>query len=391
MTVLGITVLMLLAVGFTLLASAGEAMGMRLHNSATYFVTHQAMWLGVATVFMVAAAFFDYHVWRRHSALTIAVYCAIAVLMVLVLAAPAVKGSHRWLHLFGPVRLQPSELAKIFVVIASAVFLDWAGWRIEKFWKGAVPAVLIVGALMGLAVVEPDFGATMVIGLAGGVLCFIGGMKLLHAGFLGGAGLTAVCTLLVFNKNRMSRIAAWLPDWLSSMLGVQPDALLADGKSTAIDSAAHQLNQALVAISRGGVSGVGFTQSMQKQYYLPEAHTDFIFAIGAEELGYFFSLGLLVLFTMFFICGIRIAMRAPDRLGRLMAFGMTFLVFFQVLFNVGVVTGCLPTKGLALPFISYGGTNLMTAMLAVGVLFNVGRQIEEPKARPRSTISPVFA
>ena len=151
------------------------------------------------------------------------------------------------------------------------------------------------------------------------------------------------------------------------------------------------LNQALVAINHGGPLGVGYTRSMQKQFYLPEAHTDFIFAIGAEELGLIFSLVILVVFTVFFICGIRIALRAPDRLGRLLAFGMTFLVFFQVLFNIGVVTGCLPTKGLALPFISYGGTNLMTSMIAVGILFNIGRQIELPKPRPRSTISPVFS
>ena len=136
---------------------------------------------------------------------------------------------------------------------------------------------------------------------------------------------------------------------------------------------------------------MGYTKSMQKKFYLPEAHTDFIFAIGAEELGLVFSLVLLTVFTVFFICGIRIALRAPDRLGRLLAFGMTFLVFFQVLFNIGVVTGCLPTKGLALPFISYGGTNLMTSMIAVGILFNIGRQIELPKPRPRSTISPVFS
>ncbi len=391
LTILGITVLMLLAVGFTLLASAGEATGLRLYNNATYFVTHQAIWLGVATLFMLAAAFFDYHKWRRYPYLTIFAYSVIVLLMVAVLFTDGTKGSRRWLQLIGPVRLQPSELAKIFVVIATGVFLDWSGWRIEKFWKGAVPAVLIVGVFMGLAVAEPDFGATMVIGMVGGVLCLVGGMKFLHMLLMGVAGGTAIGALLALNKNRMSRIAAWLPDWLSSSLGIQPDALLAGGKTTAIDSAAHQLNQALVAINHGEMLGVGYTKSMQKHYYLPEAHTDFIFAIGAEELGYFFSIGLLVLFTVFFVCGIRIALRAPDRLGRLLAFGMTFLVFFQVLFNIGVVTGCLPTKGLALPFISYGGTNLMTAMIAVGILFNVGRQIELPKSRPRSTISPVFS
>lgn len=383
LTILGLSVFVLLVVGFTLLASAGEETGRTLYDNASYFVTHQAVWLCVATCFMLMAAFFDYHNWRRYPYLLICVYAVVVVLMIAVLFAPETKGSHRWLRLIGPVRLQPSELAKIFVVISVAVFLDWAGWRIEKFWKGTVPAVMIVGVLMGLAVAEPDFGATMVIGLAGGMLCLVGGMRFLHMALMGGGGLVAVGTLLAFNPNRMRRLAAWLPGPVSTMLGLPP--------ATGDDPAAYQLNQALVAILNGHLQGVGYTKSMQKKFYLPEAHTDFIFAIGAEELGLFFSLGLLAVFTVFFICGIRIALRAPDRLGRLLAFGMTFLVFFQVLFNIGVVTGCLPTKGLALPFISYGGTNLMTSMIAVGILFNVGRQIELPKPRPRSTISPVFS
>ena len=382
-TILGVSVLVLLGGGFVLLASAGEETGRTLHNSAGYFVTHQAMWLGVAMFCMLVATFFDYHNWRRYPILTICLYAVIAALMVGVLFAPETKGSHRWLRLIGSVRLQPSELGKIFVVISTAVFLDWAGWRIEKFWKGTVPAVAIVGALMGLAVLEPDFGATMVIGLAGGMLCLIGGMRFLHMFLMGGGALVAVGTLLAFNPNRMRRLAAWLPEPVLSALGLPPP--------TGDDPAAYQLSQALVAISHGGPFGMGYTKSMQKKFYLPEAHTDFIFAIGAEELGLVFSLLLLTVFTVFFICGIRIALRAPDRLGRLLAFGMTFLVFFQVLFNIGVVTGCLPTKGLALPFISYGGTNLMTTMIAVGILFNVGRQIELPKPRPRSTISPVFS
>ena len=383
LTILGVSVLVLLGGGFVLLASAGEETGRTLHNSAGYFVTHQAMWLGVAMFCMLVATFFDYHNWRRYPILTICLYAVIAALMVAVLFAPETKGSHRWLRLIGSVRLQPSELGKIFVVISTAVFLDWAGWRIEKFWKGTVPAVAIVGALMGLAVLEPDFGATMVIGLAGGMLCLIGGMRFLHMFLMGGGALVAVGTLLAFNPNRMRRLAAWLPEPVLSALGLPPP--------TGDDPAAYQLSQALVAISHGGPFGMGYTKSMQKKFYLPEAHTDFIFAIGAEELGLVFSLLLLAVFTVFFICGIRIALRAPDRLGRLLAFGMTFLVFFQVLFNIGVVTGCLPTKGLALPFISYGGTNLMTTLIAVGILFNVGRQIELPKPRPRSTISPVFS
>ena len=170
----------------------------------------------------------------------------------------------------------------------------------------------------------------------------------------------------------MNRIAAWLPSWLASALGISPEMIAANAEK----DANYQLQHALEAIRKGGVTGAGLSRSDEKLGYLPEAHTDFIFAIGAEEWGLVFSIGLLLLFVTFFVCGMIISARAPDRLGRLLAFGMTFLVFFQAMFNLGVVTGCLPTKGLALPFISYGGTNLITAMVAVGTLFNIGRQIE---------------
>jgi cell division protein FtsW len=274
------------------------------------------------------------------------------------------------------------------VVVSTAVVLDRLGWRIERFWKGAVPVVLVVGVLMGLTVAEPDFGATMVIALTGGVLFFVAGMKIWHMGVMGLFGGCAVGTLLAFNANRMNRILAWLPHDIAMKLGVPPEALVAKGEN----AAEYQLDMALVAIRNGGVTGTpGLFRSYQKHGYLPELHTDFIFAIGAEEWGLIFSILLLVLFIAFFVCGMIIAANAPDRLGRLMAYGMTFLVFFQSLFNMGVVTGCLPTKGLALPFISYGGSNLLTAMLAVGVLFNIGRQAgERADSQPRGVQLPMY-
>ncbi len=372
LTFLGITVLSLVVIGFVLLASAGEINGLRLYQNPYFFITRQAMWLGVAFVFLQAAMLFDYHRWREWPWLTVAFYIAVVVLMLTVFAFPATKGSHRWLRL-GSMRMQPSEFAKLLSVVATAVMLDRMGWRIERFWKGAVPAVAMVAVLMGLAVAEPDFGATMVIGLTAGLLFLVAGMRFRHMGLMGLAGVCGVGTLLAFNANRMNRIAAWLPSWLASALGVSAETIA----KNADKDANYQLTHALVAIRNGGITGSpGLFRSNQKLAYLPEAHTDFIFAIGAEEWGLVFSLGLLALFIIFFICGVIIAAHAPDRLGRLLAYGMTFLVFFQAVFNLGVVTGCLPTKGLALPFISYGGTNLITAMVAVGTLFNVGRQAD---------------
>jgi len=387
LSLLGISVLTLLAIGFVTLASAGSGNGVRLYGEGheAYFVIHQAVWFGLSLFFLAISAFLDYHKWREYPWLTWLAYVVVLGLMGAVFFFPEVKGSRRWVNL-GPVRLQPSEFAKIVVVFVTAMFLDRSGWRIERFLKGAVPAVGLVVVPVGLALAEPDFGAAMVILLTGGVLFFISGMRFIHMGIMGVTALLGIGFLVALTPNRMNRIMAWLPDWLSQALGVSPDVMA----SQAENSAAHQLNMALVAIRNGGTTGApGLFQSRQKLAYLPEAHTDFIFAIGAEEWGLIFSIGLLLLFIAFFVCGIIISARAPDRFGRLLAYGMSFIVFFQALFNMSVVSGLAPTKGIALPFISYGGTNLLTAMVAVGILFNVGRQMELPKRRPRCTLSRV--
>jgi cell division protein FtsW len=377
-----ISILALLAIGLVVLASASGAYGLYLYNDAWHFIVRQGIWVGVSIAVGVAAYFFDYHKWREMPWLTVLLYLVVVGLMAAVFAFPEVKGSHRWLKITSSLRLQPSEFGKLAVVIATAVFIDRAGWRVSKFWKGAVRASFLVAVIMGLAVAEPDFGATMVIGITAGALFFISGMKILHLIALGAMGGAAVGVPLMLNKNRMNRILSWFKSSVS------------DGGTAVLtakeQAAEHQVNAALVAIRNGGTTGVGYTKSMQKLQYLPEAHTDFIFAVGAEELGLVFSLALLALYVTVMVLGMIAAARSPDRLGRLIAYGMTFLIVFQALFNLGVVTKCLPTKGIALPFISYGGTNLLTAAVASGIILNVFRQIESPKLRPRSIISPMF-
>lgn len=377
-----LSIVALLAIGLVVLASASGAYGLYLYNDANHFFVRQVVWVGVSIVVGVAAYFFDYHKWREMPWLTVLLYLVVVCLMAAVFAFPEVKGSHRWLKITSSLRLQPSEFGKLAVVIATAVFIDRAGWRISKFWKGAVRASFLVAVIMGLAVAEPDFGATMVIGITAGALFFISGMKILHLVALGAMGGVAVGVPLMLNKNRMNRILSWFKSSVSD-----GGAAVLTAKEKAVE---HQANAALVAIRNGGTTGVGYTKSMQKLQYLPEAHTDFIFAVGAEELGLVFSLALLALYVTVMVLGMIAAARSPDRLGRLIAYGMTFLIVFQALFNLGVVTKCLPTKGIALPFISYGGTNLLTAAVASGIILNVFRQIESPKLRPRSIISPMF-
>lgn len=390
--VLGLAVLALVAIGFVVLSSAGGPVGLRTPPSFDqyYFVKQQAKWLVISLPLFFCAMFFDYRNWKKNPWLTIALYVVIILALCAVFGFRPVNGSRRWL-MFGPVRIQPSEFAKIAVVIAMSVFLDRVGWRIELFWKGAAKALAIVSVPMALAIIEPDFGSTMVMGAAGGALMLVAGMRWLHILIIGGIGTVGVGSLLLSNPNRMRRIAAWLPDGMKSLLSTWCPWL--DDLTVSTEDAReanYQLDQALIAIRNGGETGVGFGNSMQKQMYLPENHTDFIFAIGAEEWGIVFSLLILTLFVTIFVCGMIISANSCDRLGKFIAFGVTFLIFTQAMINISVVTGLLPTKGLALPFISYGGTNLMSALISVGMLINVSRQSDLQRQREKSKISAVF-
>ncbi len=393
LTVLGISVLALLGCGLVVLASAGSGNGMRLYGQPYHFILNQLKWCVVAVIALFVAAKFDYHNWKKHGWLTVAAYVVTAILMGVVLLCPPRNGSHRWIPVGGSF-VQPSELAKLVVVCSLAVYLDKLRWRVEKFWRGAFRVALLVGVLMALTLAEPDYGALFVMGMVSGVLFLAGGMRWRHFILLGIIGAACAGTALSFNKNRMNRILSWVKDTGALEAFTPLVSASGAGVETAMSAkelaAAHQSDMALVAIRNGGLTGMGFNKSLQKLSYLPEAHTDFIFAIGAEEWGLFFSLLLLALFATFFTCGILIARHAQDPLGSLMAYGVSYLIFFQVLFNIAVVTKSFPTKGIALPFISYGGTNLVAAMVAVGVLFNIGRQIELQKTRPRSTLSPSY-
>ena len=354
MYLLGLTVAALVAVGLIVLCSASGTNAARLHGGNVYFfVERQFAYLAAGLAVAAALAFFDYHKWRENLALTALFYLGVVVLLGLVFLFPAVNGSQRWINL-GPIRLQPSELAKLATVVVLGVYLDRIGWRVELFGRGMALSVALVAPLALLVLLEPDFGSVMVIGVAAALLMFLAGVRLSHL-LLAGLGAGALFAFkLLTNANRMGRLAAF---W---------------GAGDVDNPAAYQVAMARVALQRGGLWGVGYMQSMQKHGYLPEAHTDFVFAVGAEEFGVVFTIGVLVLFTLFFILSVYIAHHAADRFGRFLAYGMAFIIFFQACFNIGVVCEALPTKGMTLPFFSYGGTNLVSAFFAVGVILSVG-------------------
>ena len=364
----------LVALGLIVLSSASEANGVRLYKDAYFFLKRQFIYLGVGIVVAVFAAVVDYHRWRDVPGLAWIAYIVVAILLLFVLpqlGGREINGSYRWIRL-GPVNLQPSEFAKLMIVIILAVWLDRAAWRVELFVKGLVIPCLLIAVYAGLVIKEPDFGSVMVIGAAGGLVMFVAGVRLRHlipAGLLGGV---AAGVVMLFNKNRVRRLLAFLESSQDS----------AEKVSTAtMNAAQYQAHMALVAIKNGGLWGVGLGESMQKQYYLPECHTDFIFAVGAEELGLFFSIAVIVLFLAFFCISVYIARNASDRFGRFLVIGMAFIIFFQAVFNLGVVCEALPTKGMALPFFSYGGTNLISAFFAVGTILSVGIHSYRDKKR----------
>lgn len=341
----GLVVTALVALGLVVLSSASEANAMRLHGDAYYFIKRQFVYLGVGVLLAVAVSMFDYHKWRDWEVLTWTFFAVVMVLLVAVFGFRAINGSHRWIAV-GPIRIQPSELAKLLTVIVVAVWLDKASWKVELFMRGALGPATLIGIISLPVLLEPDFGSVMVIGSLGFLLMFVGGTRILHMIPFAVCGVGIVVFKILTNANRVARLFD--------------------------ESKEYQVKMALAAIANADIWGAGLGESMQKHLYLPEAHTDFVFAVGAEELGIVFSVATVLLFLAFFALSVYIARKAQDRFGRFLVVGMTFIIFFQAMFNVGVVCKALPTKGMALPFFSYGGTNLLSAFFAVGTILSVG-------------------
>ena len=358
----GLVVTALVALGLVVLSSASEANAMRLHGDPYFFIKRQFSYLVVGLVLATVVALFDYRKWRDYPFLAWTFFAVVMILLATVFKFPAINGSHRWINL-GPIRLQPSELAKLLTVILLSVWMDKSGWRVELFRRGALWPAMLIGVIAAPVLLEPDFGSVMVIGLVGFLVMFVAGTRFCHLlpFLLAGGGV--VIAKVVSNANRMARMAAFF--------GFKID-IGAEVVDEAAKRAAYQAEQALAAIGNADIWGVGLGESMQKHFYLPEAHTDFIFAVGAEELGIVFSVSVVLLFVAFFALSVYIARKAADRFGRFLVVGMAFIIFFQAMFNLGVVCKALPTKGMALPFFSYGGTNLLSAFFAVGTILSVG-------------------
>ena len=351
-TVLVSLVLFLLLLGVGVLGSAsGEISRTLCKGDALGLLKRQLSFSAVAAVAMLVCAHIDYRRWGKLRWLMAAAVC---VLLVLALLGKPVNGSRRWidLHFF---QLQPSELAKIALVVLVATHLDRYKNRMGEILTGMGLPLAALVVFCGLVFVEPDYGTTLLLAVVAILLLFLGGARLGPLLVVATAGATLFVIMVLQDTVRTRRIVAFLnPERYKDQEGFQQ--LAAEN-----------------AFIFGGPTGTGFGQGMQKLNYLPEAHTDFIFAIMGEELGITATMAVLAVFLAIFFLGLRIGTAAADTYGHMLAFGITLLFTFQALINMAVVTGLMPNKGLPLPFISYGGSSLVVSAAMVGILVNVAR------------------
>jgi cell division protein FtsW len=289
----------------------------------------------------------------RRAAYPLLLVSLVALVVVLV---PGIGVSRRWLSL-GPLNLQPSELAKVAIVLYLAASLVRKGDRVRTFLYGVAAPSLLAGAMAGLVLLEPDFGTAALIGGILVAMLLAAGVRLWHLALPALAASPLLAWAVMSESYRLKRLLGFLhPD--SDPLGIN-----------------FQLKQSFIAFGSGGLWGVGLGESRQKMFYLPEAHTDFIFSVIGEELGLAGALLVLGLFCLVAARGFRIALRHTDPFASLLAFGVTLSLVLQGAVNVGVVLGCLPTKGLALPFLSYGGSAMLASLAQIGILLALSREV----------------
>jgi cell division protein FtsW len=356
----GVTVVLCL-LGAVMIFSASAVTAEKEYAHSYYFLVRQAAWLVLGLLGMFALMRTDYRR-LREPAVVYTTVCVVLLLLVGTFFLDKSHATHRWIR-YGPVGIQPSELAKLAVILYLAWFLDQkrrskAGLEFSKqdFLQTILPAAGPVLIYVCLILLQPDLGTAVDIVLVATAILFAAGMswKWIAAGFA--ASLPALYFLIFHVSYRQARMTAFL----------DPDS---DPQG-----AGFQLMQSLIAVGSGGFTGVGLMESKQKLFYLPEAHTDFIYAVISEELGYIGAIAVIALFAVYGWRGLRAAFAAPDGFGRLLALGITALVLSQALINFAVVLGMLPTKGIPLPFVSYGGSSLLVMLLATGVLLNISQQ-----------------
>ncbi len=333
------------------------------YGSAYLFVRKQLLWdaFGLITLFLCLRI--DYHRWQKWSLVLLVL--AFALLAAVLVIGPVVKGARRWIPL-GFMNIQPSEVAKLALLVWMSDYLDRHRSQIHDLAKGYLPPLIVMGLICGLILKEPDLGTPMLLGTTGLFLLFLAGARSLHLVLTTGVSLIPLYYELFHVGYRYRRLMSFLNPWADA------------------SGAGYQLTQSLLAFGSGGLFGKGLGASQLKLLYLPDPHTDFIFPVIGEELGFVGAMGVVLLFVFWGLRGWQVAKRAPDLFGQLLAAGITCWALLQATINMGVSCGLFPTKGLPLPFVSFGGSSLIITMSAVGILLNISAQAlvkHSPSAR----------
>jgi cell division protein FtsW len=345
--------LLLVLASVVMVYSASAAMAEVRFGSPYLFLTKQAMWAALGIALMSLVMRVDYRVWRQPAFIWAALGIALITLVAVLFRAP-INGTRRWFAI-GGFGIQPSELAKLAAIFFTAALLERRMHQVNDVKETLVPLGAIVGLLTGLIVLEPDFGTSVCLVVTAGLMVFAAGLSWRYVAITAGAGVAAGAALVVISPYRVRRVL--------SFLNPEADPL----------GSGFQLLQSLVAVGNGGLTGQGLMASLQKLFYLPEPHTDFIYAVIAEELGLVGATLTLVAFVVITWRGLRVAGRAPDQFGTFLAIGLTGMVAVQALINMSVVLGLVPTKGIPLPFVSAGGSSLLINLVSMGVLLNVSQ------------------
>ncbi len=360
----GVT-LALCLLGAVMVFSASAVTADHQYGRSYIFLVRQAVWLVFGLFGMFALMRTDYRRLREPAVVYTAV-CVVLLMLVGTFFLDKSHATHRWIK-FGPLGIQPSELAKLAIILYLAWFLDLkrrsaAGMEFSKedFLQTILPAAGPILIFVVLILLQPDLGTSLDIVLVATAVLFVAGLSWKWIAVGAATSLPLLYVLITHVSYRQARLMAFLnPD--SDPLG-----------------SGFQLLQSLIAVGSGGFTGVGLMESKQKLFYLPEAHTDFIYAVICEEIGFIGAILVIALFAVYGWRGLRAAFSAPDGFGRLLALGITVMVLSQALINFAVVLGMVPTKGIPLPFVSYGGSSLLVMLLATGVLLNISQQATEP-------------
>ncbi len=345
--------LLLVCTSVVMVYSSSAVLTLENNQNPYLYLAKQATWALLGLLLVPIVMRVDYRTYRQPTFIW-AGLVSVGLALVAVLFSQPVNGASRWLGL-GPLGIQPSELAKIVVIVFIAAVLERRMDRIAESPKALVPIAVVVGAIVGLILAEPDLGTAVTVLMIAAVMLFAAGIDYRYVITLLLASVPALYLLVVSSPYRIRRLLAFLDPW-GDPLG-----------------AGYQMVQSMIAVGTGGVFGRGLMGGVQKLFFLPEPHNDFIYAVIAEELGLLGATMVVACFCVITWRGMRTAMRAPDRFGAFLAIGLTTMVAFQAFFNISVVLGLVPTKGIPLPFVSYGGSSLLINLIGMGMLLNVSQ------------------